>query len=365
MTVACQSPTSPTPDFGSSNFLQRPVDQNFLDIPFKTRFHLRQYDNSNIAAVVSDTQRYFVDNWPWKSAKECQSYLNADLEWATFLGYPDVLPEYIRQFTLYLVWAFPIDDAMDSWSAQDLKIFVKGCYRMLKEYDCQVGEVEEERESQSIYLTMMCDIFDRMTATDISDPDAPTPARDLCRGTCQWVVTTASIAGRKGAMQSPSLEAYLDFRVQDTGMCISKDMIVWGCGLPIKQHLREESNLKLLDHLTSRHVSLANDIFSYRRETEVAKQTNSGEVSKAIANAVVFIIQERALDEKDAIQFLWHYLSDLETEMLKVEETIKATYSSGDLIEVEGHIESMKALCAGNIAWSTRCRRYNTPFSNQ
>ncbi|TFK35380.1 isoprenoid synthase domain-containing protein [Crucibulum laeve] len=364
MTVACQSSASPTPDLGSSDFLKRPVGQNFLDIPFKSLFHVRQYDNSDAAQMISDVQRYFVDNWPWKSNTECQSYLDADLEWATLLGYPDMLPECVRPFSIYITWGFLIDDTVDSWSPQELNIFIKGCYRMLKEYDCQVEEVEEERESQSTYLTMMRDIFDRIMATDIADPGAPSPARDLCRGTFQWLLTTASIAERESAMQSPSLEAYLNFRAQDTGMCLSKEMIAWACGRPIKQHLWEDNNIKLLDDLTSKHVSLANDLFSYRRETEVAKQTDAGEVSKAIANAVVFVIQERALDEKDAILFLWHYLSDLETEMLKVEDNIKATYSGGDLDEVERHIECMKAVCAGNIAWSSRCKRYNTPLSN-
>ncbi|TFK35377.1 isoprenoid synthase domain-containing protein [Crucibulum laeve] len=342
MAVACQSPASPTPaNLGSPDFLKRPVDQNFLDIPFKSRFHVRQYDSSNVTQVISDVQCYFVDHWPWKSNKECQSYLDADLEWVILLGYPDMLPERVRPCSIYIVWTILLDDAVGC------------CYRMLKEFDCQVEEVEEERESQSIDLKMMRDIFDRVMATDISDPGAPSAARNLCRGTCQWVLTTASISERKGAMHSPSLEAYLDFRVQDSGACLSKVLIAWGCGRPIKQHLWEESNLKLLDNLTSRHVSLVNDLVSYRRETEVAKQSDTGEVSKVITNAVAFIVQERALDEHDAIQFLWHYLSDLEVEMLKVEEVIKTTYSGGDLNEVERHIDSMKALCG----------RYNTPFS--
>ncbi|TFK35388.1 isoprenoid synthase domain-containing protein [Crucibulum laeve] len=336
MATACEPPASPTPDnpiLGSSDFFQQLVTGNFLDIPFKTCFCIRQYDNSDIAEVISDVQRYFVDNWPWKSTEECQSFLDADLEWATLLAYPDVLPECARQLSLYIVWAFLIDDTVDNWSQQDLKIFLKGCNRMLKEYDCQVEEVEEEPESQSIYLTIMRDVFNRMTVTEISDPGAPTPARDLCRGTCQWLLNTTNIAGRKGAMQSPSLETYLEFRVQDTGMRLSKEMIAWGCGRPIKQHLWEDSNLKLLDDLTSQHVALANDLCSYWRETEVAKQTDAGEVSKAIANAVAFVIQKRALDEKDAIQFLWNYLSNLETEILKVEEIIKATYPSEELNE--------------------------------
>ncbi|TFK35387.1 isoprenoid synthase domain-containing protein [Crucibulum laeve] len=366
MTIACQSPAPPTPHSGSSDFLKRPVGQNFLDIPFKTCFQVRQYNNSTIAPVISDVQRYFVDNWPWKSNEECQSFLHAGFEFSALLGYPDMLPECIRPFLIYIVWGFLIDDAVDSWSLQELKIFLKGCYRMLKEYDCQVEEEEEEeeRESQSIYLTMMRDIFHQIMATEISDPSAPSAARNLCRGTCQWLLTTASIAERKCAMHSTSLETYLEFRVQDTGMWLSKEMIAWACGRPIKQHLWEDSNIKLLDNLTSRHVSLANDLFSYRREIEVAKQTGTGEVSKAIVNAVVFVIQERALDEQDAILFLWNYLSKLEMEMLKVEEAIKLTYSGGDLNEVERHIECMKALCAGSIAWSSRCKRYSTPLSN-
>ena len=134
----------------------------------------------------------------------------------------------------------------------------------------------------------------------------------------------------------------------------------WASDITVPAYMQEDPSVKLVEAFVVYHISLVNDIYSYRREVSAAMhEKGASKIAKNIVNAVVHIMKERNVNEKEALKFVQEYLSQVEERFVDAVEKAKGRYSGEDLETLERYTNLLQNMCGGNVTWSSICGRYN------
>ncbi|KAF8234490.1 terpenoid synthase [Tricholoma matsutake] len=261
---------------------------------------------------------------------------------------PDALDDRIELAVLLLDVLFLTDDIMDHWSHDQAKVFCSHFQGLV------LGTSAPSAESQ--VEVVIASLYKRFRDTEVTESNSYHLITDFCNYTCTWF-STLTRTGRANDIHE--LESYLEYRFFDSGASLTMAMVRWTSNFSVPAYMRKDPSVKLVEVTAGCQAALVNDICSYRREVSIMSQKGAGEISKNIVNAVVLIMKEMNLDEKEAIKYLWEYVSQLEERFLDAVEKAKARYSGVDLETLEKYANALELMCGGNLTWSTFCGRYN------
>ena len=121
----------------------------------------------------------------------------------------------------------------------------------------------------------------------------------------------------------------------------------------------EDPHIRPIDAIAGRHTAIVNDLYSYQREVFVAQQKAASETSKTIVNAIVVVMHDQDMDEREAINYLQGHVSQLEDDFWDAVQKAKLCYSGKDLEILQKYSNAVEVICAGNAKWSEVCGRYN------
>lgn len=122
-------------------------------------------------------------------------------------------------------------------------------------------------------------------------------------------------------------------------------LVTFGCAITIPEDAVDETRELLTPALIA--ASLTNDLFSFEKEREDAN----------VQNAVLVIMREHSCSEEEAREIC---RERIRVENAKYVRVVKDVRTRTDLCDdVKRYIEVMQYTLSGNVAWSSRCPRYN------
>ena len=134
----------------------------------------------------------------------------------------------------------------------------------------------------------------------------------------------------------------------------------WASNIMVPAYMLEDPSVKLVATFVGYYNTLINNIYSYRREVSAAMhEKGASKIAENIVNAVVHIMKERNVNEKEALKFVQEYLSQVEERFVDTVEKAKGHYSGENLETLERYTILLQNMCGGNITWSAISGRYN------
>jgi hypothetical protein len=142
-------------------------------------------------------------------------------------------------------------------------------------------------------------------------------------------------------------------------------LCAWGLDLfTPPEHISGDPDFGVLLSLTSEHVVLVNDLYSYRREAlggwNLAGENQDGK-EYVVCNAVCVLLREDGVDETNVMDKLGAHISRRESDFISTEERLIDRYKgrTDDLDVIQKWVRFLKEMMGGVHYYSSTSRRYN------
>lgn len=153
----------------------------------------------NAVAVVNEVNDFFLQNWPFKTKKHAQRFVDEGYAWFVCINCPLSLDERVHWGCRLLTLGFLIDDVLDRMSVEE------GVDHNSKVIECARGNLLPDRNIPSQWI--MYDLFEEMRAVDKQLAD------ELLEPTIEFLVAQAD--GNR--MKAMNLREYFEYRDADLG----------------------------------------------------------------------------------------------------------------------------------------------------
>lgn len=100
-------------------------------------------------------------------------------------------------------------------------------------------------------------------------------------------------------------------------------------------------------------AGLTNDLFSWKKEYDAARQAGQQDV----VNAIWVLMREHSITAEEAKQMCRKIIKESTAEYLRIEEENRNNMNLS--LDLRKYLESMKYTLSGNVVWSLLCPRYN------
>lgn len=149
--------------------------------------------------VVKQVNDFFLENWPFRTEKHKQRFVDEGYAWFVCVNCPLSLPERMHWGCRLLTTGFLIDDVLDRMSVEE------GVEHNTKVIECARGTLLPDRSSPAQWI--MYDLFEDMRAVDKQLAD------ELLQPTIDFLVAQAD--GNR--MKPMTLKEYFEYRDADLG----------------------------------------------------------------------------------------------------------------------------------------------------
>jgi hypothetical protein len=150
-----------------------------------------------------------------------------------------------------------------------------------------------------------------------------------------------------------SVDAYIELRALDSGVYPVIDCVEIAADLRLPPEVRESRELSQMVHAAVRHVALANDVFSFEKETlHNGSTVNLVHVLRLRENRSIESAAQRAADIVNG--FARSFLS-LERRLPRYEPQLQA--------DVHAYVNGMKTWMRGNVDFSLQSQRFRSSTS--
>ncbi|KAJ4361011.1 uncharacterized protein N0V89_001580 [Didymosphaeria variabile] len=166
-----------------------------------------------------------------------------------------------------------------------------------------------------------------------------------------WAEFLRLTSSRDRQKQFESLEEYIPFRVWDVGQMHMFGLITFGMGLTIPESDMDKCNKDTAPACAA--IALANDLFSWDKERDLAKRDNLPH----IVNAVWVIMGQYSVSEEEARKICHSKVVELVEEYKETVERYKNDQSI--CLDLKKYAEALLYNISGNLIWSLTCPRYN------
>ncbi|TFK31651.1 isoprenoid synthase domain-containing protein [Crucibulum laeve] len=300
-------------------------------LSFTSKLPLKEHPCKD--TIVSNVQHYFAHAWPWNGDGEYDNFIGQDLELWTVMTLPEALDDRIEAAAMVTNLLFLVDDLLDVWHDDQRKRFFNRFRGLI------FGSIQPDQNN--LLETVVADIYSHIRLSDQDDPLQL--GQKFCEESYRVLIASINQEERDSTMQQNNLQTYLDYRW-------GYGLIQWTCNIALPEHIVANPMLHSLKRAAGTHGVLINDIFSYRRETMIAKNRSaSGMVPDITMN----------VDERTAIAYLEDRIVEAEAMMIETAERLTESYSGEDRSICERYTTAVKYVYSGNAEWSKCCGRYN------
>ncbi|KAG6831873.1 hypothetical protein H0H92_006990 [Tricholoma furcatifolium] len=160
-------------------------------------------------------------------------------------------------------------------------------------------------------------------------------------------------ADRENPATELTLEAYMEARRDSIGLRPFLDIGRWSQDIDISRDVLMHPEIAKLEEQTIDLVSLANDLYSYKKEF-FESGAHHNYVTGALSDPISGVSEN---DRQGAIDYTCRIFSEILADFL---QRTRALSSFGEDVDgkVTEYIGVMLDLIVGNIQWSLACRRY-------
>jgi hypothetical protein len=149
------------------------------------------------------------------------------------------------------------------------------------------------------------------------------------------------------------LDAYIELRALDSGVYPVIDCIEIAADLTLPEDVLEGRELSQMRHAAVRHVALANDIFSFEKETlQNGSTVNLMHVLRVRENRSIESAARRAAD---IVNGFARSFSRVEQRLPRYEPRLDA--------QVRAYVHGMKTWMRGNVDFSLQSKRFRSSTS--
>ncbi|KAG8158274.1 hypothetical protein KVR01_012035 [Diaporthe batatas] len=158
-------------------------------------------------------------------------------------------------------------------------------------------------------------------------------------------------SSRQHEIRFVELAKYIPYRIMDVGEMFWFGLVTFALGLQIPDHELELCRELMANAWIS--VGLQNDLWSWPKERDAAKQHGKDHV----VNAIWVLMQEHKTDVSGAMQICRSLIVEYVAKYLKVIEATKNDESIS--LDLRKYLDAMLYSISGNVVWSLECPRYN------
>ncbi|KAH8672844.1 isoprenoid synthase domain-containing protein [Tricladium varicosporioides] len=285
-------------------------------------------------AVCEIDNAYLIDRWGFPSKAAEKFFVDMDLSRWSVLVLPEILNSRIQLVTRFLTVLFLIDDNMDYETGQEYVVNLKALV---------VGEKTSfTANDPNMIISEIINELDKFNHGKTNE---------VKTGVSQFWDFQVD----RSRPSIKTLDDYLVFRVTETAMNVTHTLARLGMDLEIPAE--EEHWLKKLEHITTYHIIIVNDLYSWDKELLQASNSKTTDIGGDLVSAITVVMKEENVDEMTAKKFLATKVHDLEVEYF---DLVKEREKEGPMaIDARRYADCLPVMAAGNESWSRVTARYN------
>ncbi|KAI3322813.1 Aristolochene synthase from penicillium Roqueforti [Xylariaceae sp. AK1471] len=284
-------------------------------------------------ALKKETDKYFIDNWPFPNGKNRDKFLKADYPLCAALYFPQARDDRISFAARLFGMIFLLDDVLETVSFEEGKAYQENLMSII------AGD--EAPDPKDRIGNMYHDLWEGARASD----------QELANGaiTALFVFMRSQTDERRA--DSMSLRQYLEYRDKDIGQAILCASLRFCLNIkltPDELALVEPANVNV-----GKHILGINDIWSYDKEALAAKQVVHEE-GGVLCNGVAILSTETGLSPASSKKVFYCICREWEAQH---RQFAKEMVDSSEALRA--YFQGLEYVMGGNEEWSKHTPRYN------
>ncbi|KAI8626356.1 Aristolochene synthase in complex with 12,13-Difluorofarnesyl diphosphate [Xylariaceae sp. FL1651] len=301
----------------------------------KSTFELRCH--SRLEEVEHEVNEYFLTHWPFPNDSSRERFLGGRFARCTCMYFPDAKDDRIHFACRLLTLLFLIDDILETMSFEEGAAYNGRLISVIR------GEVTPNRSVAVEVITF--DLWESMRAHDA----------ELAEGIMKPLFIFMRSQTDKIRGQSMTLMQYFDYRDKDIGQALLASLMRFV--LEIRLSIDELAAVKPADVNMGRHILVLNDIWSYEKEAQTARNTQ--QEGGILCNSVAILSAEADLSAASSKRVLLHMCREWEYRHRHLLDSLLSLHTQDRAVTLTAYFRGLAAQMCGNEHWSKLTSRYN------